>query len=60
VSAQKSYEILQPLSQCALPTASYGNAKEQAIIESILMMSDWWERHYFLHYLLILEAEDHI
>lgn len=56
VSAQALYEKLQPLIYCAQPTASYGNAKEQAIVNSILMNSDWWKRHCFLHYLLILES----
>ena len=56
VSAQALYEKLQPLIYCAQPTASYGNAKEQVIVNSILMNSDWWKRHCFLHYLLILES----
>jgi hypothetical protein len=55
VSAQALYEKLLPLSHCTLPTVNYGNVKEQAIIKSILVNSDWWERHCFLHYLLALK-----
>ena len=59
-SAQALYEKLQPLIQCVPPTANYGNEKEQAMVNSILISSDWWKRHYFLHFLQVLEAEDHI
>lgn len=54
-AAQDLYSQCQPLSQCELPTADYGTAKEQAIIADILEQSDWWHRHCFLQYLLTLE-----
>lgn len=58
ISAQALYENLQPLSHCALPTVSYGNVKEQAIIKSILINSDWWSRHCFIQHLIALEQSD--
>ena len=60
VAAQALYEKLQPLIQCVPPTANYGNEKEQAMVNSLLVSSDWWKRHYFLHFLQVLETEDHI
>jgi hypothetical protein len=59
-SAQALYKKLQPLMQCMQPTANYGNEKDQVMVNSILVNSDWWKRHYFLHFLQVLEAEDHI
>tara|TARA_R110000744_G_scaffold21536_9_gene55633 strand:+ start:1613 stop:2287 length:675 start_codon:yes stop_codon:yes gene_type:complete len=34
------------------PKASYGNNKEQVLIEQLLHHSDWWSRQCFHHYLL--------
>lgn len=54
-SSQELYDNSQSLSHCALPVANYGNAKEQTIIKSILVNSDWWSRHCFLQHLMTLE-----
>jgi hypothetical protein len=57
--SQHLHEKSQELSHYSLPTplpaVSYGNAKEQAIIKTLLENSDWWSRYCFIHYLLAME-----
>lgn len=54
-ACQALYNELKPQTDCGYPTASYGNNKEQVMIEHLLRNSDWWSRHCFLHYLQFLE-----
>lgn len=55
IATRYLYEKSQPLNHYVLPTASYGNEKEQTIINTMLINSDWWSRYCFLHYLLAME-----
>lgn len=55
ISSRYLYEKSQSLNHYILPTVNYGNEKEQTIINTMLINSDWWSRYCFLHYLLSLE-----
>jgi hypothetical protein len=52
-AAHTLFDKSQPLIHYQQPNPSYGNAKEQAMVDTVLNQSDWWQRYCFLHYLQI-------
>ena len=45
--------IMQHSSNITQPAASYGSAKEQALIDKLLSESDWWQRYCLTEQLLL-------